>query len=109
MTAHTVQDVVLHVSDDPADVQHGLDAAARTVAALPDAHVRVIVNGPALAGVTGTEAVELPRNTRLEACRTGMQGRGITEAELRPGIQTVPAAVVALIEAQAAGSTYVRI
>ena len=109
MTVHTVQDVVLHVSDDPADVQHGLDAAARTVAALPDAHVRVIVNGPALAGVTGTDAVELPRNPRREACRTGMPGRGITEAEVRPGIQTVPAAVVALIEAQAAGSTYVRI
>ncbi len=103
------REVILHVSDDPADVQRALDAAAGLEDSSLDVSVRVIVNGAALTGLTGEEAVALPEHTQVAACRVGMGRRGIDPGELRPAVQTVPSAVVAIVEAQMAGAVYVRI
>lgn len=103
------RDVILHVSDDPADVQRALDAAAELQRADPGTRVRVIVNGPALAGLTGTDAVDVPENTEVAACSVGLDRRGVDPDDLRPEVRTVPSAVTAIVEAQRAGAAYVRI
>ncbi|MBD7994613.1 hypothetical protein H9639_04815 [Arthrobacter sp. Sa2CUA1] len=101
--------VVLHASNEPADVERAL-AAAETLRTkgLP-AHVRIIVNGAALDGLTGTEPVSLPPDTEVEACLVGMGKRGITTNQLRPAVRTVPAAVAALAQAQFDGAAYIRL
>lgn len=101
--------VVLHASTDPADVRRALDAAATLETSDPDLHVRIIVNGPALSGLTGRDPVEVPANTRVEACLVGMGKRGITVDQLRPAVGTVSSAVAALAQAQFAGAAYIRI
>lgn len=80
-------------ADDPADVQRALDAAAGLHAAGLGVRVRVIVNGPALAGLTGTDAVQVPEHTEVAACSVGLGRRGIDPGELRPEVGTVPSAV----------------
>lgn len=113
MAGETRNVVVLHASTDPGDVQRALSAAETLAAALgetdPQLHIRIIVNGAALDGLTGTEAVILPANTGVEACLNGMGRRGLTTDQLRPAVGTVPAAVVALAQAQFAGAAYIRI
>lgn len=101
--------VVLHASNDPGDVQRALAAAATLGAGQPQTGIRVIVNGAALDGLTGTDPVVLPANTEVEACLVGMGKRGITVDQLRPAVLTVPAAVVALAQAQFTGAAYIRI
>lgn len=105
----TDQTVVLHVSDGPADVQRGLNSAARIVSAFPGAHLHIIVNGAAVPGAAGQLAVDLPQNTTLSACEAAMSQRGLKASQLRPGVQTVPSAVVSIVEAQLKGAAYVRI
>lgn len=109
MNEQSPREVILHVSDDPADVQRALDAAAGLQAADLGVHVRVIVNGAALTGLTGADAVVLPESTEVAACSVGLGRRGIGSDELRPAVQTVASAVVAIVEAQLAGAAYVRI
>ena len=108
MALTTKREVILHVADDPADVQRAVDAAAGLQAADPAVDVRVIVNGPALTGLTGEVAVGLPDNTQIAACSVGLDRREIGPGELRPDVLTVPSAVVAIVEAQKAGAVYVR-
>lgn len=103
------QDVILHVSDDPADVQRALDAAAGLQAASLGVRVRVIVNGPALAGLTGAQVVEVPERTEVAACSVGLGRRGIDPDDLRPEVGTVPSAVTAIVQAQLSGAVYIRI
>lgn len=109
MASDTPRDVILHASDDPADVQRALDSAAGIASADLGVRVRIIVNGPALEGLTGSEAVSLPEGTEVAACSVGMGKRGIDADDLRPDVQTVPSAVRAIVEAQLAGAAYVRI
>lgn len=103
------REVILHVADDPADVQRALDAAAGLHAAGLGVRVRVVVNGPALAGLTGTDAVQVPEHTEVAACSVGLGRRGIDPGELRPEVGTVPSAVTAIVHAQLAGAAYIRI
>ncbi|GAB3750384.1 hypothetical protein [Microlunatus parietis] len=103
------REVILHVADDPADVQRALDAAAGLQAAGLGVRVRVIVNGPALAGLTGTDAVQVPEHTEVAACSVGLGRRGIDPGELRPEVGTVPSAVTAIVHAQLADAAYIRI
>lgn len=109
MDEQSAPEVILHVSDDPGDVQRALDAAAGLAAADLGVSVRVIVNGAALTGLTGTDAVALPEHTQVAACGVGLGRRGIAPDELRPAVQTVPSAVVAIVQAQLDGAAYVRI
>lgn len=101
--------VVLHASTEAGDVQRALSAAATLRAKGPRVRVRIIVNGAALDGVTGTDPVDPPPDTDVEACLTGMEKRGISTDQLRPAVRTVPAAVVALTQAQFDGAAYIRI
>lgn len=109
MDEQSAREVILHVSDDPADVQRALDAAAGLQTAGLGVDVRVIVNGAALTGLTETDAVDVPEHTRVAACSVGLGRRGIDPEDLRPAVLTVPSAVVAIVEAQLAGAAYVRI
>jgi len=109
MDEQSRREVILHVSDDPDGVQRALDAAAGLADADLGVNVRVIVNGAALAGLTGTTAVEVPERTQVAACSVGLGRRGITPGELRPDVVTVPSAVTAIVQAQLAGAAYVRI
>lgn len=109
MDEQSRREVILHVSDDPADVQRALDAAAGLEDADLGVSVRVIVNGAALTGLTGTDAVEVSEHTEVAACSVGLGRRGIDPDELRPAVQTVPSAVTAIVQAQLAGAAYIRI
>lgn len=109
MTEVSTGSVILHVSDDPADVQRALDAAAGLQATELNVTVRIIVNGAALAGLTGSEPMEAPKQTQIAACRVGLKRRGVDPDTLRPEVTSVPSAVVAIVQAQLAGAAYIRI
>lgn len=109
MTLPSRREVILHVADGPAGVQRAVETAAALEAADPEVDVRVIVNGPALTGLTGDTAVDLPDHTPVAACSLGLERRDIERDELRPGVVAVPSAVVAIVEAQKAGARYVRV
>lgn len=108
MTSNS-RNVVLHVSDTGPDIQRALAAAALLASSDRSLGVRVIVNGPALEALTGSAPVDVPERTAVAACEVGMGRQGISPGALRPGVQTVPSAVVALAEAQFAGAAYIRI
>lgn len=96
--------VVVHVSEDPADVERAVSTAASLREAFPDAEVRVIVNGAALEGLRAGEP--LPG---VEACAVGLGRRGIDAGSLRDGVKVIPSAAIALAEAQFDGAAYLRI
>lgn len=109
MTLGTPRTVILHATDDPGDVQRALDAASGVRSLDPSLHVRIIVNGGALTGLTGAADLNPPEGTEVAACSVGLGRRGIDHDELRPGVQSVPSAVAAIVEAQLAGAAYVRL
>ncbi|WP_295012718.1 hypothetical protein [uncultured Microbacterium sp.] len=96
--------VVVHVSDDPTDLDRAVATAQSLREAFPGAEVRVIVNGAALDGLREGQA--LPG---VEACAIGLGRRGIDTASLGAGIEVIPSAAVALTEAQFEGAAYIRI
>ncbi|MCW4458959.1 hypothetical protein [Microbacterium sp. MPKO10] len=101
---------VLHVSDNADDVSRAVSAAETLVEANGSLAVRIVVNGPALAGVTTSARLLAPGpRTTIEACDQGMQRRSIPREALQPAVHTVGSAVVALVEAQLHGAAYVRI
>lgn len=105
MTSHTI---LLHVSDRSEDVARAIGSARTLSEARPDADIRIIVNGAALAGLT-RDAAELPDTSRIEACEGGLRSRDIPVDTLQPGIRTTASAVVALSDAQFDGAAYIRI
>ena len=106
-TSHTV---LLHVSDRPEDITRALGSARTLHSRRPEFSIRIIVNGPAIAGLTvDAPALELSDAATVEACEVGMRGHGIRTEQLQPGIRTTASAVVALSDAQFDGAAYVRI
>jgi len=107
------QTALLHVSGRPEDVARAVGTARTLHRSRPDHRIRIIVNGPAIAGVTTDAAPldlsHLPETAVIEACEVGMRAHEIVAEQLQPGIATVPSAVVALVDAQAEGAAYVRI
>lgn len=104
------QNVVLHISTAPADVARAIGSAATLHRARPAARIRIIVNGPAITGVTrDAEALVLPEFATVEACEVGMRAHAISADALQEGILTTPSAIVALSDAQWAGAAYIRI
>ena len=102
--------VVLHVSDDPADVSRAVAAANSLAETHPDLGVRVIVNGAALEGLTSAGITLAPvEGASVEACSVGMKRRNMSADQLQPVVHTVASAVSALVEAQLAGAAYVRL
>jgi intracellular sulfur oxidation DsrE/DsrF family protein len=102
--------VVLHASGDPADVSPAVTAANSLAETHPDVAVRVIVNGPALEGVTSAGVTLTPmEGTTVEACSLGMQRRSMSTDQLQPAVHTVASAVTAIVDAQVEGASYVRL
>lgn len=99
--------VVMHVSDEPGDVRRALSAAGIITDTEP-MRVNIIVNGPAIPGVLGGR-IDPPEGVSIDACARALAGRGISEADLAPGVGTVRSAVVALAMAQHDGAAYIRI
>jgi len=104
MNADGSRRVVVHVSDDPGDLDRAVSTAQSLRDAFPDAAVRVIVNGPALDGLR--EGQPPPG---VEACAIGLQRRGIDAASLRAVVEVIPSAATVLVEAQFEGAAYIRI
>lgn len=101
---------VLHVSDNADDVSRAVSAAEALVEANDSLTVRIVVNGPALDGVTTFADHLAPgAQTRIEACEQGMQRRSIPRDALQPSVHTVRSAIVALVDAQLHGAAYVRL
>lgn len=106
----TPHNVVLHVSDKPADVARAIGSARTLHRFRPEASIRIIVNGPAITGVTrDADALELPDFATVEACEVGMKTHRIAAEDLQPGVATTESAIVALTDAQWGGAAYVRI
>lgn len=104
------RDVVIHVSDAPADVARAIGSASTLHRFHPDAQIRIIVNGPAITGVTrDAEELRLPEFATVEACEVGMRAHTIAKDALQPGILTTPSAIAALSDAQWTGAAYIRI
>lgn len=109
MTEQTTREVILHVADDPADIQRALDAAEGLASTDASLQIRVIVNGAALAGLIGHDVIDVPTRTEVSACRVGLAKRNTDLADLRPAVHTVSSAVSAIVAAQLNGAAYVRI
>ncbi|WP_261663116.1 DsrE family protein [Deinococcus sp. Marseille-Q6407] len=106
--------VVLHVSD-PANLNHALANAENLWAARPGAAARLVLNGQAVTALQGHNKVtaRLAAATRqgleVQACHNALEAYEIDQASLPSGVTVVPAGVVALAEAQAAGFAYIRV
>jgi len=110
--AHDQQhdEVVLHVSDTAQDVARANAAATALTQADPQLRVRILVNGPALAGLTDSSSVITPsEGVTVEACRVGLQRRGMLDEPLQADVQSVESVVVAIVQAQRDGAAYVRL
>ncbi|OIU88688.1 MULTISPECIES: DsrE family protein [unclassified Microbacterium] len=105
--------VLLHVSSRPEDVARSIGTARTLHRSRPDHRIRIIVNGPAITGVTADatplDLSHLPATAVIEACEVGMRAHDIVAEQLQPGVTTVASAVVALVDAQFAGAACVRI
>lgn len=101
--------VVLHASQDPKDVARAVSAARHLHAHHPELDIRVIVNGPALDGLLASDAPTSSDGVRVQACAIGLGKRGADADALPQGVETVPGAVTAIVEAEIAGAAYVRI
>lgn len=106
--------VVLHVCDDEADIPRALSAAELITTQQP-MRVQIIVNGSAVAGLTGSgrppgsrDGVRVSDGVTMSACERALAGAGLTAADLHPGVHTVASAVIALAQAQHEGAAYIR-
>lgn len=103
-------EVILHVADHPEDVTRATAAGAALVQADPALRVRIIVNGPALGGVTDDAQPAAPVDgVSLQACQIGLRRRGFAADQLQSGIGTIESAVVAIVQAQRDGASYMRL
>ena len=102
--------VLLHVSGQPADVARAIGMADILHGERPETLIRIIVNGPAIPGVA-IDAAPLPPTAvaTVEACEGGLRGHRIPVGRLQSGVITVPAATVALSNAQFDGAAYIRV
>jgi intracellular sulfur oxidation DsrE/DsrF family protein len=78
------------------------------------ADIELVVYGPGIAmlrkdsPVADRIAAALKRGVHIYACQNSMRGYHLEQADLAPGVGTVPSGVVELIRRQHAGYAYVR-
>lgn len=102
--------VLLHASAQPGDVARAIGMAGILHTERPETRIRIIVNGPAIPGVAAASApLPMTDDSAIEACEGGLRSHRIGVDELQPGVITVPAAVVALSDAQFDGAAYIRV
>ncbi|WP_247962716.1 DsrE family protein [Microbacterium aerolatum] len=100
---------------DPAVITGALRVARNASRGLPEARIRVVVQGPAVAGlVSGSGFDEDLADTRrgvidVAACGNSMEREGIEQDQLTEGVTVVPSAVIHLAEQQWSGAAYVRV
>jgi intracellular sulfur oxidation DsrE/DsrF family protein len=105
---------------------HGWGAGAEQVAgvfrsalnattALPKATIEIVIQGPAVAALTGDGALAGPvaevleRGVAVLACQNSMRSAAVDSAELFPGVGTVPSAVAHLAVRQWENWAYIRL
>ena len=90
--------------------EHYSCAVRRGTHHLPRAYAgQVVVNGEAIIGLSGSEPIDVGAGVSSWACERALQQRGLPPDGLRPGVGTVPSAVIALANAQHEGAAYIRI
>ncbi|TCJ21768.1 hypothetical protein E0W80_15615 [Microbacterium sp. PI-1] len=100
---------------DPAVITGALRVARNASYGLPEARIRVVVQGPAVAGlVSGAgfdeDLVDTLRGMiDVAACGNSMEREGVEQDQLSEGVTAVPSAVIHLAEQQWAGAAYVRV
>ncbi|WP_293698160.1 hypothetical protein [uncultured Agrococcus sp.] len=108
MTSFAPRQVIVHASDAADDVSRAVDTAGRLAESIDGVRVTVIVNGPALEGVSALTH-EVPDAVEVSACAVGLQRRGIDSAALPPTVSIAASAAVAIVEAQLDGAAYMRL
>ncbi len=100
---------------DPGVITGALRVARNASHGLPEARIRVVVQGPAVAGlVSGAGFDEDLADTLrgmidVAACGNSMERERIEQDQLTEGVTVVPSAVIHLAEQQWAGAAYVRV
>lgn len=100
---------IVHAATGPDDLARALGSAGLLADGLPDLLIRIVVSGAALEGVRGTEPVAVPDRTVVLACAGGLAGLGVPHADVRPGIEIIPAASIEIVSRQLDGAAYLRI
>lgn len=108
MTSSAPRQVIVHASDAADDVSRAVDTAGRLAESIDGIRVTVIVNGPALEGVSAL-ADEVPEAVEVSACAVGLQRRGIDSSALPPTVSITASAAVAIVEAQLDDAAYMRL
>ena len=100
---------------DPAVITGALRVARNASRGLPEARIRVVVQGPAVEGLVSGSGFERDLVDALRgvidvaACGNSMEREGIEQDQLTEGVTVVPSAVIHLAEQQWAGAAYVRV
>jgi intracellular sulfur oxidation DsrE/DsrF family protein len=106
---HAEREVVIQVSDAADQVENAVQLGQRMQSEISGLKVRVIVHGGALAGVVGDAPVDLPDRVQVQACQFGLTKHGYELSQLRAGVDTVPGASTAIVEAQLNGAAYLKL
>ena len=105
--------IVLHVSD-PDSWNPAFSNLKNLTAQHPEARLRVIVDGPAVYTLQGSNDMTplfqkfSAMGVEFQACHNALNEKRIALTALPAYIKVVPAAVVALAEAQYAGYAYIK-
>ncbi len=111
--------VVVHVDDDIPDRQR---LAVGNISNLLDDRgenrdrlvVEMVANGPGISAVTSGSTVTadvaalLARGVIVLGCANSLSARGLTPADVLPGVRVVPAGISHLVRRQHEGWAYVR-
>lgn len=106
---NTSRAVVLHIADDPQDMERAVRTARAVQERFPGLRIRIIVNGPALGAVPSLTPQELPADVEVAVCALGLQRHNIAAVDVPDGVEVVPMAPVAILEEQFGGATYLRL
>lgn len=84
------------------------------VASSPDSQIEVVAYGPGLSFVKKGSSAEqeilalIAKQVHFVACQNAMRMQHVTEADLIPGVGTVPAGIVEVITRQEQGWSYIK-
>jgi intracellular sulfur oxidation DsrE/DsrF family protein len=109
-TNHINDIVILHASDDPADVQRAL-GLAKDILVDPECtdRVTVVVNHAAITGIATLSHATIPDGITIVACAKAMRTHDIDSSQLDSCIHVVPSGIVYLAEQQNTHSWYIRL
>ena len=111
-------DLCLHVDlNDAALLALALKNARNYQNALPEETCELVIvgNGPSVTLFTAAQPAlrETPRplmdkGLKIRLCRNALNDNNLTEADLWPGIEVVPAGLVEIVRLQQAGFAYIK-